>query len=84
LGKLIAAAIPFDDRKLGIVELSDFTGPKRPRDLINRFGAGSKQPLHAELGGGLQVERAAPVRSPRIVGQTDGQWIEMPVDDRIG
>ena len=51
---VVADAIPFDDRELGIVELAALAGAKRMRHLKDRLGPRGQQPLHVQFGRRLQ------------------------------
>ncbi len=79
---IIATAIPFDDRELGIMPLALLVLAKGVRHLVNRLAASRQQALHGELRRSLQPK--LPLCVAARSGNSYGERIQVPVDHGIG
>jgi hypothetical protein len=81
--EVISNSVPFNDRKLWVVQTPPLAAAESMRHLIDPLRSVSEQPLHCELGGGLQPKLGAAGVITGIGKESYRKRIKMSVDNGV-
>jgi hypothetical protein len=72
-----ARSVPLEDRELGVVAAARLAVAESFAELVDGAAAGGEQPLHRELGRGLEPEAAAAVITGSAIAGTQSRQVEI-------